>query len=143
MKFFILITLFVFCSNIFANSDQEKTDTILKLTTAKRLLHAIEFDQLIQAELQNIKTLRELSPEVSDALFNKLFEKIDRQELENAVTGIIAKHYSIEEMNYLIEFYNTKIGRKFLKKGPIVTKEIQGSLSKIIIRWAKKTVKEL
>lgn len=49
--------------------------------------------------------------------------EIDAKELINMTAEIYAKHFTAQELDELIAFYKTPIGKKLIEKLPIITSE--------------------
>jgi hypothetical protein len=98
---------------------------------------AAAINQSIDGMRQNMKsTIADLLPpgdyreKLIDLFFEKFRSQADTQQLLEQATQIYAKYLSIEEIEGLIQFYSTPLGRKTLTVLPKVTVEMQSESMK-------------
>jgi hypothetical protein len=111
---------------------------------AKQLCKIMRFQEVFTTETKvTLSNLRNLTPEVSDKLFDKFIDKIDAQVIENELAKVMIKHYTIDEMKQLIDFYKTPVGRKSIDVGTKMFVDLQTSVSLLFTDWAAETIDEL
>ena len=53
----------------------------------------------------------------------KEFSKSSLKELTNLLVPVYSKHLTLEDLQELIKFYKTPVGKKYAKKTPLITQE--------------------
>lgn len=105
------------------------------------LLHA---QQSTDLKTQRIKTLLELTgsgnigvqvaknmialyqknyPKVESQFWEDFAKEIKAEDLVNLIIPIYDAHYTTEDINAMIEFYQTPVGKKMIQKIPQITQE--------------------
>lgn len=77
----------------------------------------------IQAMNQMIPALKKMAPELSGDFWDEFQKQIDIKELEEMIIPIYQKHLTQEDINATIQFYDTKAGRNFMSKMPVIMQE--------------------
>jgi hypothetical protein len=77
----------------------------------------------LQAMNQMIPALKQMAPELSEGFWDEFQKQIDISELENMIIPIYQKHLTQEDIDATIQFYDTKAGRNFMSKMPIIMQE--------------------
>jgi hypothetical protein len=77
----------------------------------------------VQAAKNMMVSLRKAYPNVDERFWDEFEKEMSVDELINLIVPIYAKYYSEEEIDQLISFYNTPIGRKVIETLPQISKE--------------------
>ena len=76
-----------------------------------------------QVNQQLLGQMRFDFPEVPEALWAEIAEALDPAELTSLAIPIYDRHFTMEELQALIDFYTTPIGQKIVNKLPLVAQE--------------------
>ena len=88
------------------------------------LLEIIDADAMSNQILgQLIGQFRQLSPEVPDEWWDGFIAKALESDINELLIPIYERNYSAEEVEGLIEFYQSPVGQSLLAKTPTVTQE--------------------
>lgn len=98
--------------------EEKKNETIAKLL---RLTGAGEMG--VQMMDQMLNQFRQLHPDVPNAFWDEFLADASVDGLEALIVPIYAKHFTQEELDALIEFYESEIGRKLIAKQPMIMQE--------------------
>ena len=95
--------------------------------TLKKMLDAAgseaTFDSAIKQMLGMFKGQYQNVPDdVWVELENEML-KISMDDLVEMLTPVYAKHLSVADLNKIIEFYQTPVGKKYAEKTPLITQE--------------------
>ncbi len=115
----------------FAAHAQEASPEQLK--AARAAIDAIgataQFDNILPGLAERLKAdLIQDSPNYQDAITAEVDKQAlalapRRADLEKEAALTYAKAFSVEELNAIAEFYNSPVGKKLLKDGPIASRE--------------------
>ncbi len=86
--------------------------------------------------LERAKKRQELSREIMLARFHEV-------DLVELLVPIYDKHYSLDDINALIAFYQTPTGRKTLEVQPLISTEVRQSLTPILLTIIKDTQEQI
>lgn len=115
---FLLILLF--CSISFVASSQSTS----KQNKVRELLIVTKTDVLaLQTMDQMIKVFQNSYAAVDTKFWEEFKKEIDNNRLIDLMIPIYEKHYTEEEIQELINFYNTPIGKKTIENLPKITQE--------------------
>ncbi len=113
-------------------SAQEASDAHLK--AARAAIDAMgatdPFDNILPQIAERLKaTLIQASPNFQDIIISTVDEKTlalagRRGDLEREAASIYAKSFSEAELNAIADFFNSDVGKKFLKDMPITNREL-------------------
>ncbi|KQS89144.1 DUF2059 domain-containing protein [Chryseobacterium sp. Leaf394] len=76
---------------------------------------------------------KEVYPNISEEFWNEFSKEIKASDLEDLIVPIYLKYYSEEDLNNLISFYRTPIGKKIIASTPLIMKES----SEAGMKWGK------
>jgi len=114
---FAILTIFI--SDVQAQDTiEDKIQKILELTGAKEQFNLV-IDQLITLEQENNQILDE-------SFFDKFRERAKEKgfdEISRKLMPVYLKHFTEEEIDGLIEFYESDIGKSLIKKTPLIMSE--------------------
>ena len=96
-------------------AQRAKIEELLELTNADALN--------VQILEQMIAQFRLMSPEVPDEWWNRFTAKALETDINSLLIPIYERNYTAEEIDGLIEFYQSPLGQSLLAKAPIVTQE--------------------
>jgi hypothetical protein len=105
-----------------------------KETALRDLMVLIKADALVTQLYQQtiptvVPTLREAFPDLPERGYQifeeELFKAFEggKAELISQITQMYAKRFTLEEIEYLAQFYRTPIGQKYLSELPSITQE--------------------
>ncbi|MFY9310511.1 MAG: DUF2059 domain-containing protein [Bacteroidia bacterium] len=110
----------LFCAlsiSMFAQSST-KTDKI------KKMLELTGSANLgVQVAKQMINTFKQSYSSVGDAFWDDFEKEIKAEDLMDLIIPIYDKHYTEEDIDQLIAFYNSPIGKKMTENLPIIMQE--------------------
>jgi hypothetical protein len=109
---FCLTTLFTYAQS---NSKQEKIQQMLELTGAGKLG--------IQVLNQMVTNFKSTYPKVDQEFWNDFKKEVKADDIVNLMIPIYDKHYSEKDIEQLIQFYKSPIGRKTIAVTPLITQE--------------------
>lgn len=93
----------------------EKVKELMQLTGAANLG--------IQMMKNMIVEFQKLAPHVDSTFWQDFMKEVDVDEMENMVIPIYQQHFSASDVDGLIAFYRSELGRKVVAKLPLVTQE--------------------
>ena len=77
----------------------------------------------VQVSQQLLSQIRPAFPQVPESLWTEVAESLDPAELTGLAIPIYDRHFTMEELQALIDFYTTPVGQKVVKKLPLVAQE--------------------
>ena len=98
-----------------SNSKQEKIQQMLELTGAGKLG--------IQVMNQMMTNFKSTYPKVDQEFWNDFKKEVKADDIVNLMIPIYDKHYSENDIEQLILFYKSPIGRKTIAVTPLITQE--------------------
>lgn len=119
-----LITLVVILTT-FSASFAQNNDTY-KVTLRKMLQTAgteAAFSTVMKQMFTMLKQQKSTVPEAVWVDFEKEFSKTSLDDLVNMFTPIYQKHFTEADLQKLIEFYQTPVGKKMAEKTPLIMQE--------------------
>ncbi len=122
-KFLLLIALFMFTCNLYAGNNTG-------IATAQKLFKTMNLSATYQETIQKgvdfqIRTNPQLAPFKNVML--KFFQKyMGWNSIKDELAKIYSQHFTVKEMNKLIQFYQTPVGQKSIKLMPYLYE--QGSI---------------
>ena len=93
----------------------EKVKELMQLTGAANLG--------IQTMRNMIVEFQKLAPNVDSTFWNDFMNEVDVDEMENMVIPIYQQHFTSGDVDGLIAFYKSPLGRKMVNKLPVITQE--------------------
>lgn len=117
----ILIT-FLICGFSIAASSQTSTTT--KTEKIKQLLEMSGSAKLgVQVANSMISSFQKSFTNVDKKFWEEFAKEIKAEELINLIIPIYDKHYTEEDIDQLISFYNSPIGKKMVETLPVISQE--------------------
>jgi hypothetical protein len=92
-----------------------------KEATVRALIAACKVDKLGEQVLDQMGTL--LKDDVGSGFWKKFRDKARPQELVDMVVPIYARHFTQEELEQLLAFYQSPIGKRMVEEQPLLVKE--------------------
>jgi len=77
-------------------------------------------DQLSQNLMSQLKPA---FPEVPDSRWPEVAESLDTSEVTERVVAVYDRHFDLDELRAMIDFYSTPVGQDVLQKLPLVMQE--------------------
>lgn len=123
MKHISLVFLFVVISNTFSFGQNDPA-----YTAKLRQMFAVSgSEQTYKAAIENMFSLfRKQKTTVPDTIwaeYQSEFLKTSMDDLVTMLEPVYSKHMSLEDINQLIAFYETPVGKKFATKTPLIMAE--------------------
>lgn len=136
-KLLLLIALF-FCLSVssIAQVDKNYNDTL------KSLFEVSGTESTYQVAIQQMFGMyKEMYTEVDASTWDELeleFSKTSLNELTKMLAPVYKKYLSIDDLNEIIRFYNSPVGKKFAENTPLIMQESM----QIGQEWGKKIGEE-
>ncbi|MFD2526387.1 DUF2059 domain-containing protein [Flavihumibacter stibioxidans] len=77
----------------------------------------------VQVMNQMVSSFKNQLTEVPASFWDEFMKEVTGEELVELVVPIYAKHFTDAEIDELIKFYKTPVGRKLIEKLPFITQE--------------------
>lgn len=77
----------------------------------------------IQMMNQMISSFKTQAPGVPNKFWDEFMKEIDPNDILELIIPIYVKHFSISDLEQLIQFYKTPLGQKFISKLPIISQD--------------------
>ena len=119
-KIFLIALLFLFSTNLNAQSDTY-TSTLKKYLEVSGSLAA--FKTAISGMMGNFKNINTNVPEEVWKELEKEFLTTSVDDLVVQFAPVYKKHLSENDLNEIIKFYSTPIGKKLAEKTPVLMQE--------------------
>lgn len=116
-----ILILFVVSTATFAQDDTvyaEKLEQMLKLAGSEES-YKVAIKQMITMFKQQYSNVEQ---DVWNE-FEKDFAKASMKELTTMLVPVYQKHLTLEDLNGLIAFYQTPVGKKYAQKTPLIMQE--------------------
>ncbi|MBW9115094.1 DUF2059 domain-containing protein [Rhizobium cauense] len=123
----------VLISGVVLGSAQAQEASPEQLKAARAAIDAIgataQFDNILPGLAERLKAdLIQDSPNYQDAITAEVDKQAlalapRRADLEKEAANTYAKAFSVEELTAIADFYNSPVGKKLLKDGPIASRE--------------------
>jgi len=119
---------------------QDTTIDAAKADSIRSLIRMTRSSQIAEQIFSRVLRMqRQQYPNVPDEWWSKARENADFSGLIDQLVPIYAKHFTHEEINRLLEFYRTPVGRKVIDKMPSIMQESM-SLGRM---WGKRLRQQL
>jgi hypothetical protein len=122
MKGLLAIATLLLCATISAGEQPsiapakvEKIHEVLRVTGAAKLG--------VQMMDQMIPAMKKTMPNVPDTFWTEFRAEVKPEEMENLIVPVYAKHFDDAELQGLIDFYSTPLGKKVIAEMPGVMQE--------------------
>lgn len=86
-----------------------------------------------QVAQQSIAGFKQMVPQVPPEFWQEFAKEINSKELIDMLVPVYEKHFTVAEMNALIKFYESDIGKALVKKQPMIALDSQ----KIGMKWGQ------
>jgi hypothetical protein len=77
----------------------------------------------LQVMKQLIPMLKQLAPDAPDSFWREVMQEIDMDEMVNLLIPIYQKHLNEQDIQDIINFYDTQAGKKLIRSTPYITQE--------------------
>ena len=101
---------------VFAEQASEKNIKVLMEQTGAANMGLMMVNQLLPA-------LKKLTPKAPKKFWDDFAKDLDPNGLVDLIVPIYQKYLTEQDVKELITFYNTRVGKKFLKLQPVMGKE--------------------
>ena len=133
----LLIATIVLCSPLVGNA-QDKHALVQKLLEVSDVSNQIKAGALA-ATAPIMDHIRKTNPDLPDDTFNYIQSKIQAELSTEMATfmdkwayPLIENDYSVEELQYIIEFYSSETGKKLVQKMPTVMQQMMTHLPEFL-----------
>ncbi len=120
----------------------EAARKLIRTTTSDRLIDQILKMAISQVGMVMVRMKPEKKKElleILDRVGKEMSTPERKKDLMDRIAHIYARHFTTDEMNRLIAFYETPVGRKFIRKMPEIMMESQ----KAGMEWGRSVAQEL
>jgi hypothetical protein len=107
-----------------------------KEATVRAVIVACKVDKLGEQVLDQMGTL--LKDAVGSAFWKKFRDKVRTQDLVDMIVPIYARHFTQEELEQLLAFYQSPIGKRMVEEQPLIVKESM----EVGAEWGRKLAEE-
>lgn len=70
-----------------------------------------------------VPALKQMIPDAPEEFWEDFMKRVDPNDLIDRTIPIYKKHFSEEDIRAVIEFYDTPVGKKFIKAQPMIVQE--------------------
>lgn len=77
----------------------------------------------IQMVETTIEQFRQLMPDIPEEWWDRFIGKFDYEELNQLIVPIYAQHFTLAEIDAIIDFYRTPVGQAVIQKMPLVLQD--------------------
>lgn len=120
-KFLTIVVLIIVSLSVFGQSDKEYSKTL------KRMFEVSGSEETYQSVIAQMFTmLKQQHPDVESSVwdeFEKEFLKTSIDDLVEMLAQVYSKYLTIADLEDLIGFYETPIGKKFAQNSPLIMQE--------------------
>ena len=92
---------------------------------------------------QLLTTFQKLRPQVPNEFWLKARSEVDMKEFKEIVTDVWAKYYTIDDINALLAFYRSPVGKKMIEVQPALQRDVAAAGSDWGKKWAQRVEAEL
>jgi hypothetical protein len=115
MKKLVVIGVLFLGISTFAQTSEAKIKELIILTGGDKLAS--------QEVKQNIKKYQKAYPGVSNKFWDQFLKEMSPEKFADLYAPIYSNYYTDSEIDDLIKFYNTAVGKKMMKVTPLILKE--------------------
>ena len=121
IRIFIIASLFIISSQVSGQGDKEYSETL------KKMFKVSGYEESYQTAINQMITMfkkqySNVESDVWDEL-EKEFSKTSIIELTEMLIPVYSKYLTINDLQELIRFYETPVGKKFAKNSPLIIQE--------------------
>lgn len=131
MKKVLLSFFLLFGILIFSQSKKEKIKELIALSGA--------FNMSEEVKNQFLFEFKKRYPHVPESEWKQISTKINANELINQNIEIYEKYFSENEIDDLLKFYRTDLGKKLIKNSIGISNEIRDNS----VKWVEKITKDI
>ncbi len=105
-----------------AKAEPAPDPAVLTQAAAEKYYEISEFEKMVEKSLEPM--LGSLSPEQVTEFRTLLAAMFRKEDLKKQVISATARHFELAEINAMVDFYGSPVGRSILGKMPAYTKEV-------------------
>jgi len=105
------------------SAKKEAVDPELKKDIRKMLKLSGQGELGIQVMESMIGSFKVTMPDVPDSFWKDFMNEVDADGLIEMVVPVYAKHFTRDDIKAMVEFYNSPVGKKLIKKQPLIMQE--------------------
>lgn len=116
-KVILIIIIYSLSSNCFSQTPatKEHIKTLLEMTGAGKIG--------VQVMDNMIATFKKSAPNVPNEIWDEFMKDVKPEALIDLIIPVYAKYYTDEDINQLIDFYRTPLGKKVVERMPSISQE--------------------
>jgi len=116
-KFLLIAIIYLLPTAIFSQalSKKEKIQNLMELSGSGKLG--------VQVVTSMITSMQKLYPDIPQKFWDDFAKEIKPDDLINLIVPVYDKYYTEEDIDQLIAFYNTPVGKKMTEVLPMITQE--------------------
>lgn len=135
MRKIVLLISLCFSSIVFSQSKEQKVE---------KLVEAMQFDKSINAMMtQLFESYSQKYPNVPKEYWTRFQKEMNAKEFQKKLTPVYLKYYTEEDLDGLIMFYNSPIGKKSIEVMPFVMRDAMAIGEKWGQEISKKVITDL
>lgn len=131
MKKILLVVILFFVTNFYSQNKQEKIKELIALSGV--------FNMSEEVKNQFMLEFKKRYSHVPEREWKQISTKIDANELINQNIEIYGKYFSENEIDDLLKFYKTDLGKKLMKNSIGISDEIRDNS----VKWVEKITKDI
>ncbi len=135
MKKIFLVSAFLVSTLSFAQTKEQKVEKLMEVMGMTKNV------ELMFTQMMN--HYAETNPTVPTIFWTKIREKINYNDLLEKMVGIYSKYYTSEDIDQLIKFYNTPVGKKSMSILPQIMQESMKAGEEWGVKTAEKVIADL
>ncbi|HXX19761.1 MAG TPA: DUF2059 domain-containing protein [Candidatus Acidoferrum sp.] len=98
--------------------------------------------QMMHDQIQKTPNLPPDAEEQIDKMYDKMLKQMPIDELLDAMEPVYAKHFTKGDIDAMIAFYSTPVGKKMLAEMPAITQEAMAASSGVIRKFMDQAMQE-
>lgn len=107
-----------------SSSEEGEAEISEKEEAIRELLEITGTPELgLQIAQRILRKMKESHPDVPDKFWKEFEDEMNKEAFIDMIVPIYAEHFTKDDVEKLIEFYQTDVGEKYVEKLPTLTKE--------------------
>lgn len=121
-----------------SNETPSEQETDVDPEKASLIEQYIELSNEKETVIQSVKKPLELNPQIPNEVLQEYINRLEAEYVD-LVTPIYAKHYTVEQLEALVEFFQSDVGQSIAKRRQEVSREAFNRVSS----WGQRTMREI
>jgi hypothetical protein len=118
---FLLCLMLALCFTTYPQASSEESSRTQRIQDLLELTGAGDLG--VQVMNQMIEHMQSAMPHVPAEWWNRFMSNVDPTDLNEVVIPIYEKHFTDQEIDAMLQFYQTELGRSIISKLPTVMQE--------------------